>query len=154
MMWRHQYLLLLTLHWLLVLLLLNHLNLLLGGVRLGRGLGLSQEQGPRWRLHLLCLVQQQLLRWRLLLLLCRMVQLLLEHLRLMLRRLGVGVGLQLGRHVCLVPGRAAGRVYRGQRHARADGDHGGRGAVVRRHRHHVSWRRRPYMRGHVPCCHV
>ena len=154
MMWRHQYLLLLTLHWLLVQLLLNHLNLLLGWVRLGlgRGVGLSQEQGPRWRLHLLCLVQQQLLRWRLLLLLCRMVQLLLEHLRLMLRRLGVG--LQLRRHVHLVPGRAAGRVCRGQRHARADGDHGGRGVVVRRHRHHVSWGRRPYMRGHVPCCHV
>ena len=96
MMWRHQYLLLLTLHWLLVQLLLNHLNLLLGGVRLELGVGLPQEQGPRWRLHLLCLVQQQLLRWRLLLLLCRMVQLLLEHLRLMLRGLGVGVGLQLG----------------------------------------------------------
>ena len=133
---------------------LNHLNLLLGGVRLGRWVGLPQEKGPWWRLHLLALVQQQLLRWRLLLLLCRVVQLLLEHLRLMLRRLGVGVGLQLGRHVYLVPGRAAGRVYRGQRHARADGDHGGRGAVVRRHCHHVSWRRRPYMRGHVPSCHV
>ena len=42
MMWRHQYLLLLTLHWLLVQLLLNHLNLLVGGVRLELAAGLGE----------------------------------------------------------------------------------------------------------------